>query len=87
MKLKEGFITHQIDDTQVMIAAGEAAKHFHGFIRSNETAAFIVDRLKNETTEEEIVNKLLNEYEVPRERAAEDVHEIIEKLRRIGALA
>lgn len=45
MKLKEGFITHQIQNTQMMVAAGEAAKHFHGLVRSNETAAFIVDCL------------------------------------------
>ena len=49
MKLKTGFITHQIQDTQMMVAAGEAAENFHGLVRSNETAAFIVDCLKNET--------------------------------------
>ena len=87
MKLKEGFITHQIQDTQMMVAAGEAAKSFHGLVRSNETAAFIVDCLKEETTEEAIVDKLLAEYDVSREIAAQDVHEILEKLKGIGALA
>lgn len=86
MKLKEGFITHQIQDTQMMVATGEAAKHFHGLVRSNETAAFIVDCLKSETTEEEIVDKLLTEYDVERDRAAKDVRLIVEKLTGIGAL-
>ena len=87
MKLKSGFITHQIQDTQRMVAAGEAAKSFHGLVRSNETAAFIVDCLKSETTEEEIVDKLVAEYDVSRDMASEDVHAIIEKLESIDALA
>ena len=86
MKLKNGFITHQVQDTQMMVAAGEAARHFHGLVRSNETAALIVDCLKSETTEEEIVDKLLSEYDVSREIAARDVHAILEKLNSIGAL-
>ena len=87
MKLKEGFITYQIQNTQMMVAAGEAAKHFHGLVRSNETAAFIVDCLKSETTEEIIVDKLLKEYDVSREVATRDVHAVLEKLKSIGALS
>ena len=55
MKLKTGFITHTIGKEQMMVATGPAGKDFHGLVRSNETAAFIVDCLKKETTEEEIV--------------------------------
>lgn len=87
MKLKEGFITHQIQNTQIMVAAGDAAKYFHGLVRSNETAAFIVDCLKSETNEETIVDKILEKYDVSREIAAKDVHTVIEKLKSIGALS
>ena len=86
MKLKQGFVTHTIQDTQMMVAAGKAAKIFHGLVRSNETAAFIVDCLARETTEAEIVEKLLAEYDVAPEVAKRDVAGIIEKLRGIGAL-
>jgi acyl dehydratase len=75
-----------MEDEQIMVAAGLAARKFHGFVRSNETAAFIVDCLKKETSESEIVNALLLEYEVPREVAEQDVHTILEKLSSIGAL-
>ena len=46
MKLKEGFITYVTDGEQLMVAAGRAADTFHGLVRSNESAAFIVDCLK-----------------------------------------
>ena len=87
MKLKPGFITHNVGKEQMMVAAGPAAKHFHGLVRSNETAAFIVNCLKKETTEEAIVDAMLAQYEAPRETVEQDVHRVVEKLREIGALA
>lgn len=51
MTLKKGFITHTLGDEQMMVAAGPAARLFHGMVQSNETAAFIVDCLKHPTTE------------------------------------
>lgn len=86
MRLKKGFITHTIQDTQMMVAAGEAAKSFHGMVRSNETAAFIVDCLKSETTEEEIVQSLLARYDVDEDTARRDVKGILRKLDSIGAV-
>ena len=56
-------------------------------MRSNETAAFIVNCLKKETTEEAIVEAMLEQYDAPRETVARDVHRVVEQLRQIGALA
>lgn len=39
MKLKESFITQEMDGEQIMVAAGGG---FAGMVRSNATAAFIV---------------------------------------------
>ena len=86
MKLKTGFITHNVGKEQMMVAAGPAAKQFHGLVRSNETAAFIVDCLKKETTEQEIVEAMLQEYDAPEELIARDVHSVVEKLQEIGAV-
>ena len=86
MKLKEGFITHTLQGQQMMVAAGPAAKLFRGVVRSNETAAFIIDCLKEETTKQEITAKLCAEYDVSAERAAECVRKVLEQLRGIGAI-
>ena len=86
MKLRKGFITQDFRGEQLMVAAGPAAKLFHGIVRSNETAAFIVDRLKSETSEDESVRALLGEYEVDGQTAAKDVAHILEQLRGIGAI-
>lgn len=87
MRLAKGFITHTIGDEQMMVAAGPAAKLFHGMVQSNSTAAFIVDCLKKPTTEEEIVDAVLRHYAgVDRPTVVADVREILTKLRSIHAL-
>lgn len=84
MKLKEGFITHESDGEQIMVAAGEV--RFSGMVRSNSTAAFIVDCLKEDTTQEQIVEKMLAVYDAPAEVIAADVAKVLDSLRSIGAL-
>lgn len=83
MKLKSDFITHETDGEQIMVSAGGT---FSGLVRSNQTAAFIVDCLKEETTTEEIVDKMAAKYDAPKEIITTDVNRIIGKLRMIGAL-
>ena len=84
MKLKDGFYTHNVGNKQVLV--GVASTGFSGLVRSNATAAFIVEQLKKETTEEEIVQTMLNEYDAPEEKIRRDVNLVIEKLRGIEAL-
>ena len=84
MKLKNDFITQNIDDTQFLVPVG--AEAFQGLVRSNKTAAFIVDCLKEETTEAAIVDRMCAKYDAPRETIAADVKEILDTLRGIHAL-
>ena len=84
MKLKSSFITQDIDGTQFLVAVG--AGDFNGIVKSNKTAAFIVDCLKKETTEEEIVETMLKEYDAPRETIEKDVKTVLDTLRSVHAL-
>jgi len=83
VKLKKEFITHTTDGEQLMISAGGS---FNGMVRSNSTAAAIIDLLKTETTPEKIVDAMLERYEVEREVVARDVDKVIDALRGIGAI-
>lgn len=83
MKLKKEFITHTSGDEQLMISAGGS---FNGMVRSNKTAAFIIDLLKEDTTKEAIVDKMLEIYDAEREVIAADVDKVIDALLSIGAI-
>ena len=83
MKLKDTYITHDSDGEQILL---DTSSSFAGLIRSNKTAAFIVECLKDDTTEEKIVEAMFEKYDAPREVLAKDVSDVIEKLRKVGAL-
>lgn len=84
MKLKNDFVVQNIDDTQFLVPLGHEA--FNGIVKSNKTAAFIVNCLKEETTEEQIVDAMCAEYNAPRATIAADVKEVLSTLRSIRAL-
>ena len=84
MKLRDGFITEEVNDTQMMVATGDNA--FHGIVRSNRTAAWIVDHLRTDTTREALVDAMADHFDAPRETIARDVDRILDTLREIGAL-
>ena len=83
MRLKDTFITRDSDKEQVLI---DVTSSFAGLVRSNRTAAFIVECLKKDTTIEQIVETMYEKYDAPKEVLQKDVESIVEKLRGIGAL-
>ena len=83
MKLKDAFITHMSNGEQILV---DASGKFSGLIRNNESAAFIVDCLKQETTVEKIADKMYEEYDAPREVLEKAVNDVISSLRKAGAV-
>ena len=84
MKIKDSFITHESDGRQILIDA--SGQDFHGLVRSNKTASFIVDCLMEEIDREALIAALTDKYEVSDERAAAGVDKVLTTLRGIGAL-
>lgn len=84
MKLKDTFVIQEFDDEQILVDTGENG--FHGIVRGNKTAAFIVNCLKKETTREEILDTMCAKYDAPRETIAKSVDVVIGKLRALSAL-
>ncbi|MDE5861704.1 MAG: PqqD family protein [Ruminococcus sp.] len=83
MKLKNEFMTHMDGENQMMV---DVSLNFSGLVRSNKTAAEIVELLKFDTTEENIVSEMQKKYDVFESVLKKDVHRIIEILRSIGAI-
>lgn len=82
MKLKDTFVTYNAAGEHTMVAT----QGFSGIVRSNKTAAFIVEALKTPTTQEQIVDAMAARYDALREIIEKDVGQVLEKLRSIGAI-
>ena len=86
MRTKEGYILRDVAGAPVVVATGEAAEQFLGMMSLNKTGAFFWSLLEKGTTEEELVEKALERYEVSEELLRQDVTGFLERLRQIGAL-
>ena len=84
MKLNDTFVHHNMDGQTVIVPT--AGANFHGLIQGNKTLAVIADCLKQDTTEEEIVDTLCARFDGDREVISADVAEAVKKLKEIGAI-
>lgn len=81
MKIKNDFIVKEISGSTVVIPVGNRVADFNGMLKLNETGVFLFNLLKNDTTIEALVQSLVDEYEVTKEKANEDVVSFVNKLK------
>lgn len=82
MKLKYNFVTNEVADKIVAVAVGDDLEKFNGFIKMNDVGAYIFNMLKNDVTEDGIVEAMKKDFEdATEEEIREAVKEFTDKLR------
>ncbi len=84
MKLNQNFVKHTIDGQTVVVPT--AGADFHGLVQGNKTVEVILNCLESDTTEEAIADELYNRFDGDKKVMRADVHDVITKLREIGAI-
>lgn len=84
MKLNKDYIVHDTGSEFVLVPTGKA--EFSGIVRGNKTLGAILELLKNEMTEEEIVSAMKTRFSAPEGAVERDVAKVIDELRKIGAI-
>ncbi len=82
MKLKDVIIS-EANGEKIAVSVGGS---FNGMLKLNETAAFIAELLKQETTVEEVAEKLCSVYETDKETAIKSVEAVAEQFRKVGLI-
>ena len=87
MKIKKGFVLEKVGDSYLSCATGKLAKQFSGFVRLNETGAFLWEILSAaDVTKEEMVAKMTAEYDITPDIAKRDIDLFVENLEKNGIL-
>ncbi|MCI6044729.1 PqqD family protein [bacterium] len=80
MKVDKEFVLREIAGDYVIIPIGRTVLSFNGLITVNEIGAFLWNLLQEDVTKEDLVAKVLDEYEVDEETAREDIQEFLDTL-------
>lgn len=86
MKLKYNFLINQIGDDFVAVPVGECVVEFNGILKLNETAAFIIEKLNNEISLEDLVVAVTEKFGCEKDYALENVEHILNGLKESGLL-
>ncbi len=78
MKIKEDFVLRKVADSYVVVPVNKLTLDFNGIITLNETGAVLFEKMQKGTSREELIENLLAEYDVSREKAAADVDKFIQ---------
>ena len=81
MKIKKDFILRKVADSYVVVPVNKMTLDFNGIINLNETGAFLFELLQKGAEREDLINKMLEEYDVDREKAAADIDIFLQKVR------
>ena len=86
MNLNKDFILRNIAGESILVATGSATQDFNGMITLNEVATFILENIDECETEEVLVEKVLEEFEIDDETAKNDVREFLDQATKFGII-
>ena len=86
MKLEDGFILRKVADTYVVVAIGAEAKKHNVMITLNETGGLLWEKLSEGAEKSDLVDAILEVYDIDRETAEADVDRFIQKVTAEGLI-
>ena len=86
VNINKDMILREIVGENVLVPTGSTMLKYNGLFMLTPTAAFIWAILPEADSEEEIVDRIVKEYDVEREKAQKDVSEFLTNLREHGII-
>lgn len=80
MRINKEFVLREIAGDYVIIPTGQTVLEFNGLITVNEVGVVLWNMLQNEVTEDQLVEGILEEYDVEEEVAREDIRNFLDRL-------
>ena len=86
MEIKKQLIQRQIAGETILVPVGKTVYESKGLFVLNELGSFIWDILPQVQSKEEIVDAILNEYDVDKAIAEQDTEKFLQKLTDLGVI-
>ncbi len=86
MELKKKFVLRNIVGETILVPIGQNSEAFNGLIAINELGKFIWENIESSKDEDELLQRILDEYEVDKDVAKADLDEFLGKLKAVDII-
>ncbi|MBE5771853.1 MAG: PqqD family peptide modification chaperone [Clostridiales bacterium] len=86
MKVKDGFVLRNVVDEYIVMPTGDNIAKFEGAVVLNEVSAFVFEKLQHPMSKEDLLQAILDEFDVDEETAKNDLDALVEKLSDMGLI-
>ncbi len=86
MKIKEGFVLHEVAGNHIVVGIGQTMQQFNGALTLNGSGVLLWKCLERGATESELLDSVLAEYEIDAKTAKADIDVFLDKIRSIDLL-
>ena len=86
MKIKGEYLLREVVGETILVPVGKTALEYNGMIIINETGALIWKALEQNLTEQEILEKMMDAFEVEIDEASADLQEFLTYLKNVGLI-
>ena len=81
MKAKQGFVLRNVVDEFILMPTGDNIGKFNGTVLLNEVSAFVWEKLQNPISKADLLQAILDEYEVEKAVASADLDALLKTLK------
>ena len=86
MKAKTGFVLRNVVDEFILMPTGDNVGQFNGTVLFNEVSAFVWGKLQNPMSREDLLNAVLDEFDVEKTVASADLDALLKTLLEFGVI-
>lgn len=86
MELKKKFVLRNIVGETILVPIGQNSEAFNGLIAINELGKFIWENIESSKDEDELLQRILDEYEVDEDVAKADLDEFLGNLKAVDII-
>ena len=86
MKIAQDFELVRVADDYMLVPVGKKMEHFNGTVVLNEVSAFILEKLQEDRTIDELVNSIVSEFKIDAITAKNDLIIAIQKMKDLGII-
>lgn len=86
MKAKQGFVLRNVVDEYILMPTGDNIGKFNGTVLLNEVSAFVWEKMQNPISKADLLQAILDEYEVEKTVAAADLDALLKTLKEYNVI-